>query len=199
MAGIIKRRISKWLLITLFLSGCSSSPVIYTDYDHTVNFANYQTYAFFEEEDPKSKYTSLQTKHIRDAVISEMNHNGYRYNSQQPEIRVNIKAVSKEKQRIWQSAAPSIGYMGSGYYPYGYGYNPWYGFGGGYGYRSYVDYYKQLTITIDLIDTQLNQTVWEGKSSSYDSRGQNPNNSRPFLTKKVKQIFSHFPPQKQLD
>jgi hypothetical protein len=144
------------LVALVALAGCASTPETRADYDKTVDFAQYRSFAFFEKVGTdESGYESLTTRHLKASTRRELEARGYRYSEAAPDLLVNFNASVTQRTRVHPWPGPYWG----GYY--GYGYPGYYGFWGGY-YEPYVDEYDEGTLNIDIVDAKRNQLVWEG-------------------------------------
>ena len=134
----------------LGLAACSSGPKLYTNQNPSARFSEYKTYGFAQPlGTDKSEYSSFLSQYLTNAVSRELDARGY-VMSDEPDISVNFFVNTKEKIRATQS--PAAG----GYYSYRRGYyDPW------GGYETRVDQFTEGTLTVDLVDTQANQLVWE--------------------------------------
>ena len=154
------RRTIHWLcsLVALVaLSSCASAPETRADYDKTVDFAQYRSFAFFDKVGTdEADYESLITRHLKASTRRELEARGYRYSESTPDLLVNFNASVTQQTRVHSAPMP---FYGGGYY--GYGYPGYYGFWGGY-YEPYVDQYDEGTLKIDIVDARRKQLVWEG-------------------------------------
>ena len=173
------------LSIIAFASACSSGPNIRSDYDHTVDFGQYETYNFFSDAgNDGANYQSLFTQYMLEAIEREMESRGYRKTAT-PDLLVNFNANFQDKTKV--TTSPSMG----GYYGYRGGY---YGGWGGYGMGTdtHVSQYTEGTFNIDLVDAKQKQLVWEavavGKVSEKDIE-----NLQQRVNEGVPRFFALFP------
>lgn len=145
------------LLLAVSVSGCASGK-LRSDYDKTVDFAQYRTYNFYPGAGPDTtEYQSLFSQYMVRAITKEMEDRGYT-KSDDPDLLVNFNAILTEKTRVTSSPAPTYGV--SGYYGYRRGfYNPWLGYG--YATETHVSQYTEGTFNIDLVDARKKKLVWE--------------------------------------
>lgn len=139
----------------IIIAACASGAKIRSDYDHTMDFGNYNTYNFYADAGPDStSYQGLFTQYMVTAIDREMQSRGYQ-KSDNPDLLVNFNANFQDKTKV--TTTPS---MGGGYYGYRGGY---YGGWGGYGYGTdtHVSQYTEGTFNIDLVDAGKKQLVWE--------------------------------------
>ena len=137
------------------LVGCVSAPETRADYDHTVDFAQYRSFGFFDKVGTdEADYESLVTRQLKASTRRELEARGYRYTATTPDLLVNFNASVTQQTRVRHM--PFYG----GYYGYGYGYPGYYGAWAGY--EPYVDQYEEGTLNIDIVDARRKQLVWEG-------------------------------------
>jgi hypothetical protein len=152
------RSVLRWLfslLALVALAGCASAPETHADYDETVDFAQYRSFAFFDKVGTdEADYESLTTQHLKASTRRELEARGYRYSESAPDLLVNFNASVTQQTRV----RPAPMFYG-GYY--GYGYPGYYGYWGGY-YEPYVYQYEEGTLRIDIVDARRKQLVWEG-------------------------------------
>ena len=146
--------------VVLIAAGCASGPDLRSDYDRSANFAEYETYRFYDDAGPGgSNYQDLFSQYVEAAIDKEMQARGYRKTESDPDLLINFNAILEDKTKITTSPAPMTGY-GVGYYGYRGGfYDPWYGYG--YAQETHVSQYTQGTFNIDLVDAAKKKLVWE--------------------------------------
>jgi hypothetical protein len=155
--------------ITLLLSAAfaalftSCSPVtITTDYDRTVSFQKYKTYALSPA--PKGQALSPSSEAaLRDTLRAEMTKKGLvEKNSGKPDLAIARHAFTQDKLSVHEYT--DWGYGVGDYWPYGYGrYATWPGAP-----RTYVDVsqYTQGTLILDFVDTKSNKLVFRGTGTA---------------------------------
>ncbi len=172
-------------------AGCASGPDLRSDYDRSANFAEYETYDFYDDAGPGgSNYQDLFSQYVEAAIEKEMQARGYRRSESDPDLLINFNAILEDKTKVTTSPAPMTGY-GVGYYGYRGGfYDPWYGYG--YAQETHVSQYTQGTFNIDLVDAEKKKLVWEcvgvGRvtDEALDNLEQSVNNAVP-------KYFAKFP------
>ena len=179
--------------LAALLAGCDSGNGlnVKTDYDKTVNFAQYHTFALqpgrivsrLGVADPNN---TLVAGRIRDAVVNQLSAQGLRLDTQNPDLVVTYIAGARNKQEI-ENLGPT---------PYS---SPY--FGGPFGFRRdgffgpdydqfYVKDYTQGTLILDLIDPHTKQLVWRAYvSGKLDQPDQKTINSA------VAAALKKFPPE----
>lgn len=169
-------------LAVWLLASCTSIRVA-TDYDSSVGFENFKTYAFLSKGIDAAKISDLDKKRILKAIDQEMALKGFVKN-QTPELLINISVTSKE--RVYAD-----GFYGSGFWGWGgWGLNPFM-WGGG----SYLRSYTEGVLYVDVLKASSKELIWQGKASGFlkGTRKKKEAKIREFVEK----ILEDFPPQKE--
>ena len=188
----IFKNVSRFMMIagaTILLAACSSSPTIETDYDHTMDFSQYKTYAFFNPmgiENPN--YSSIYGSIFRDAISKEMESRGY-VMSDNPDLMINVSGRLQDKTKVTTTSDP---YMGGGYYGYRRGaYGTWGGYG--YGTQTHVSNYTEGTINVDMVDIEHKRMVWEGVAVGRVKENKSNEETRTNIYAGIKEMFTGYP------
>jgi hypothetical protein len=155
------------LAAVLGLASCSSPRQANIDYDRTVDFSQYQTFAFYQPAaDPpaadssqtaKPAYDPLLDQHFKAAITREMTALGYRLDEVTPQLLVNYQTNVENREDV-RSSPFSIN-AGYGYY----GRNSAFSFGFPlFGGSVEKVNYKVGTILIHVIDANAKRVVWQG-------------------------------------
>jgi len=168
------------VILFLFILGSCSSIRVNSDYDKSVDFSQYKTYAFHKRGIERVEISELDKKRILHAIDVELGKKGMT-KSENPDLLVNI--FTKERERIDVDQY----YAGWGY-GWGYGWNP-YLWGG----RTYVSTYVEGTLYIDLIDAKKKELVWEGEGVGYLTENREKKESQ--INEFVAKILAQFPPK----
>lgn len=167
-------------ILFLFILGSCSSIRVNSDYDKSVNFSQYKTYAFHKSGIDRVEISGLDKKRILNAIDVELGKKGMT-KSENPDLLVNI--FTKERERI------DVDQFNAGWgYGWGYGWNP-YLWGG----RTYVSSYVEGTLYIDLIDAKKKELVWEGEGVGYLTENRERKESQ--INEFVAKILAQFPPK----
>lgn len=146
------------LTLCLALAGCAAGPRVKTHTAPSADFSDYATFAFIDKTGAaKGALSPKVTEYFKSASRRELTALGYRYDSEDPDLLVNffINAERHEDVRL-RADLQSMG----GYYDYRYGmYSTW----PVYTLEQDTNQYETGTVTIDLVDAQLEQLVWEGR------------------------------------
>ena len=171
------------------LAACSSGPTIESDYDRTVDFSNFKTYAFFNPmgiENPN--YSSIYGSIFRSAISREMESRGYVV-SDNPDLMINVSGRLQDKTKVTTTSDP---YMGGGYYGYRRGaYGTWGGYG--YGTQTHVSNYTEGTINVDMVDRTEKRMVWEGVAVGRVNDKNTPDETRANIHAGIKEMFANYP------
>ena len=169
----------KGLLILAVMTAACSTLTVSSDWDHTVNFANFQTYDMREG-------TRANNPLIRDRIDRSVNQTlqsrGLRRDAQNPQLLVYTHVRVSQEQQI-------------NYNTWGYG--GWYGWGGWGpgGWSTTTATVSQVpvgTLIVDLVDAQRKSLVWRGTAS--DTITSQDQVSQENIDKAVTRMFASFPP-----
>jgi|TARA_A200000159_G_scaffold164556_1_gene194721 hypothetical protein len=163
--------------IVQFVS-CSSIRV-YSDFDSSVDFSQYKTYAFFKPQIDKVDVSDLDKRRILKAIDLELSTKGLS-KSETPDILIGFTTHAKEK--IYVNNFSNWGWG------WGWGFNPWL-----WGpTNNTVSTRTEGTLYINVIDGVSKQLVWQGKG-----RGgiqENMKNRDDRITLFVQEIIGNYPP-----
>ncbi len=171
------------LLFLVFAVGFYSCTTIRvtTDYDTTIDFNSYKTFAFYKKGIDKAKISDLDKRRILKAIESELIAKGYK-KSKNPDMLVSIFAKSRKKVNVERS--------------FGYAYDPWVPF---YYYgrdRVRVTKHTEGTLFIDLIDMKDKKLIWQGLGSGALRAKTGPKKVEK-IQLFVKEILSKLPPEQK--
>jgi hypothetical protein len=176
-------------VVAITLSACSSGPTIESDYDHTVDFSQFKTYAYFNPmgiENPN--YSSIYGSIFRSAISREMESRGY-VMSDNPDLMINVSGRLQDKTKVTTTSDP---YMGGGYYGYRRGaYGTWGGYG--HGTQTHVSNYTEGTINVDMVDRDEKRMVWEGVAVGRVNDKNTPDETRANINAGITEMFANYP------
>jgi hypothetical protein len=143
----------------LALGGCASGPAARAEFDRSVDFTQYKSFAFASPlGTDRGGYQTIVSQHLKAATQRELEARGLRLVASAPQLLVNFNAQLNEKLRVTTLPAMGAGF-GGGYYGYRGGlYATW----PMYRDETVVTPYNEGTLNIDLVDTAARQMVWEG-------------------------------------
>ncbi|MEH6589811.1 MAG: DUF4136 domain-containing protein [Halioglobus sp.] len=186
---------TKWLMTAVFalavlaIGGCSSSPTT-VNYDTSIDFDQYKTYAFMADlATDKSAYQSLEATFLKESIGRELDKTGLERVAANPDLLINFSIETQEK--VKSRSVPSGGY-GVGYDPY---YDV-YGSGWGMGNTTQIDQYTEGKLVIDAIDVKSKTIVWTGSTHGRLTT-KAMKNYKVTLDEAVKEIFSRAQEQEQ--
>lgn len=164
-----------WVVVS-----CSSVRVA-SDYDKTVDYNQYKTFAFYKDGIDKVEIHDLDKKRILKAIERELNTKGMT-TSDNPDLLVNIFTEARERVDVNQFNA------GWGY-GWGLGWNPWvWG-----GHHTSVSRTTEGSLYIDLIDGKKKELVWQGVGEGVLTKNIEKKEER--INEFVGKILAKFPPQ----
>jgi len=170
-------------LFAALLTSCSSVKVA-SDYDQSVDFNKYKTYAFFKPGIDKAEVSDLDKKRILRGIESAMSAQGY-IKSEDPDMLVSIFTKTNENINIYQNNM-------MGFYGYGWGgWNPYY-WGAG---RNTISSTSEGTLYIDLIDAKDKELIWQGMGTAALATDASKKQNR--VNEIVAEILKKFPPGKE--
>lgn len=172
--------LSSIFILLSFISGCSVYTDIYSDYDRSVDFTKYKTFAWLPDKDTaKSEFNNqIIRSNTRNYFTHCMAVRGYKINADTPDVFLELVVTAATKQKTVTS--PVYTYPSGWYYynPYYYSYpSPYYyrypyNYGYSYTYVTQKVEYTEGAITLNVIDRKQNKLVWTGtaKGDLYDSK-----------------------------
>jgi hypothetical protein len=162
-------------ILAVALTLACSSMTTAVDYDHTINWSQFHTFALAEgTKDP----VTFTQKRIEDGITQQLTSKGWTVATSNPDILVYSHVVlSSEKQ--WN--ATSMG---------GFGYRGWGGMGGGMATATQTNI-PIGTIIVDMVNPKTHEMVWRGTAQDQVSgtgadRGQ--------IQDAMQALFKNFPP-----
>jgi len=182
-------KLTSLAVAALLIASCASKPTIVTDYDHSVDFSQYKTYAFFNPmgiENPN--YSSIYGSIFRQAISREMESRGY-VKSDNPDLLINVSGRLQEKTKVTTTSDP---YMSGGYYGYRRGaYGAWGGYG--YGSQTHVSQYTEGTVNVDMVDRMQKRMVWEGVAVGRVNEKRTNEETRTNINNGILEMFAGYP------
>ena len=164
------------LIFTGFMVSCSSVRVT-SDYDKSVDYSQYKTYAFYKDGIDKVKIHDLDKKRILKAIETELKAKGMT-SSENPDVLVNIFTEATERVDVnnWNYG------FGWGFGPFGMGMN-----------NSTISRTTEGPLYIDLIDGKKKELVWQGVGEGFLTKNINKKEER--INEFVNKILAKYPPQ----
>jgi hypothetical protein len=167
------------------LISCEPTLHVTSDYDKSVNFTNYSTFAVLQLSEKAQTISELNADRVINAIKAEMVAKGFKEDAAAPDLKVMPVAIFTPKQEVTAN---------TNYYGYGGVYRP-YGWGTGMssGYTTYnVDDYTDGSLIIDIVDSKTEKLIWEGVGNKeIDKPSKKPDETIPAA---IKKIMAGFPP-----
>lgn len=139
-------------VLAIFLLTSCGTIRINSDYDKTVDFSQYKTYAFHKNGIDKVEISDLDKRRILKAIDAEMTAKGFT-KSETPDLLINI--FTKEREEV------NVNQFNSGW-GYGWGWNPYFG-----GNTTTVTRNTKGTLYIDLIDSKKKNSSGKEKAKGH--------------------------------
>ena len=179
---IMKNQILFLLIIGMFLSSCSSSLKVISDYDSATDFSKYDSFTVAEADPGKTGISELNLRRIVRAVQSELTAKGLE-DSDNADLQVHIHGLVQDKT----TTDVYTDYYGYGRYRRGFGY-------GTASTRVDVNEYTEGTLIVDLVDVSADELVWQGMGTA--KLHDNPEGREERIREAVTKILAGFPPSK---
>lgn len=141
-------------LFALFILGSCTSIQVATDYDSSVNFKQFKTYAFLKSGIDETKISDLDKKRILRAIDEEMQVKGYT-KSDSPDLLINLFTETQQNVNV-NSYYGGWGYRSWGWNPWMYGPN-----------FNSVSVRSEGILYIDILKADNKELIWQGKGSGY--------------------------------
>lgn len=188
------------IIISIFISGCSSLSLS-TDYDKKIDFSNFKTYRWHDENEHNKASVEyldhIMDQRIRSTIDNQLQSQNFtKARDGQVDFWVNYSIVVEDRADIRTYNNYNGMYPGYGYYGRGYGY-----YGGGFG-MSYssesntqITHYKQGTLIIDIINPETDKLMWRGSADGRLPKGTDKKERDALIQEYVTRILSDFPPK----
>ncbi len=195
------KKISFILLIVMgtLLNSCGPAIDVTYDYDRSVDFTKFKTFAIAEWNKDNSELVDDFTKvRMLNAMRKQMELRGLKEVKENQDITLDIFVVT-DAEKYTTAYTTHMGYGG---YGYGGWYGGWYGgmYGpyGGIGYSStqFVDHERLIgTIIVDVYNEKTKQLAWQGVA-----KGELDNDTKPTartIDKMMDRMFYKYPVRKK--
>jgi len=173
--------------ILLFVTRCGTYTNVYSNYDKSVDFSQYKTFAWAPDsgavvpKDLEAYDNDIVRNNAKNYITHSLSHRGLLVNIDSPDLVLNLVLLNEKKERIvTYHSYPYNGYYyyNPYYFPYyypRYRYYTWFGWGPPY----YEDQsttvtktYVKGTITLNMYDRKQRKLVWTGSAEGdiYDPK-----------------------------
>ncbi len=167
------------IVLVLLLTSCNAIRVN-SDFDKSVDFSRFKTYAFYKNGIDKVEISDLDKKRILRSIDNQMQKKGFT-KSESPDLLVNF--FTKERQQV------DVNQFNMGWgYGWGFGWNPWI-WGGS---QTAISSYSEGTLFIDLIDANHKEMIWQGEGQG--NLSQKTNDKDELINEFVTKILDQYPP-----
>ena len=164
----------------VLMAGCGTYSTIYTNYDRSVDFLQYQTFAWAPDSSSAEKSDFKNTAYDNDIVRNNaknyislcMTKRGFLVDIDSPDLVIQLALLNEKKEKLvtYHNNRYSGYYFYNPYYfPY---YYPYYRYYTWYGWNypfwdehvTYTKTYVKGTITINMYDRKQKKLVWSGSA-----------------------------------
>jgi len=176
--------------IALVALAACSSVTVNTDWNSSIDFSQYKTFAWLPDTVDKDIDSFAQDR-LTNAITAELVKHGLTKVTADPQLYVTFRA---KRSSSTQYTTVSTGYgYGAGWG--GWGYYGGYGYGGGMGVSTTSEQQiPQGNLIVVLVDPKLNQMVW--RSNAKADLADDQEGRAQQLKSAMEQMFSQFPPKK---
>ena len=175
----------------LLFAGCAGNAHI--EKDKNADFNKYRTYAWIDKpevEGVKNKYRNdLTETNVRNAVNEELQKKGWQLSKSKPDVLINYELMVEKNEVEQKDPVYSQSYTRSYYNRYTGRVHSFYYPSQFMGYDSYTTTVKEGTVTITMIDSRTDKTVWQGWTTS-ELNGRDITSRE--IDRNVKTIFKKF-------
>jgi len=184
-------------IVLISLPSCYA-PQVYSDYNRSVDFRQYKSFAWIPRSDSFHNYfydNQFIEKNIMHLANTEMLNRGCNIDTLEPDLLLEYYLTSQKKTYTVNNPGymPNYGYNSPYNNPYGYNnYNNPYGYNNPYngGYNQQQVEYLEGTLLINVIDRRTNELIWRGWSiSSIYNEAQVESE----LPSEIHKIFNKYP------
>ena len=171
----------------MVLNSCGTSAHI--EKDETANLKNYKTYSWIDKENKEKVRNEIAAQNLKSIVNDELQKNGFREVKNNPDLLLSYDLLVEKSVKEQSDPVYSRPYSRVYYNPYTRRYGSIYYPSQFLGYDSYSTPVKEGTVSISMVDTKTDKTVWQGWTT-------NELNSNQFSSKEVQKnvrsIFKKF-------
>lgn len=182
----ISRNLVLAAVILVGIAACSSGPKIFTNRAPDFDLSSYRTYGYFSPLSTDQGTTrSINSSILIAATDEQLQMRGLVRDDADPDLLVNFIGATKEKISSRPTATPSAYYGRSRY-------GTWGGYGVGMGSSTEVVQRTEGTLSVDIVDAERDELVWEGAATAVVT-DEMRRNLREGLTSAIRDIFAEFP------
>jgi hypothetical protein len=187
------RFLSAIALAGALLTGCAS--VAHVEKDETVNFSNYKTYAWAQNDEQGSeKNAELTERKTRTAIDAELAKQGWREVKHNPDVLVSYDVLVERNEKQTTNPVYSRSYTRPFFNPYTRRWATIYYPSQFLGYDDETRTVREGTLTITMTDAKTDKMVWQGWTTDEVN---SKNLTSKEIQSSVKSIFRKFDVAKQ--
>ena len=190
------------LSILILLSGCVSTPKVFTDYDERRDFSGYKTFSWVHDppmlQAGDYPVSPLAEKRMTNAIKEQLIKKGFTFVEQPQDADFTVVFTMGARDKIEIVRRSSGYYHHRVYWGWGYYYYPhfvYYPFDPGrYAYTEVPRTYTRGSIAIDIFDAKTEEPVWHSKASKRLTTRDLQSNAKnaPDIARR---LLACFPPQ----
>lgn len=175
----MKKQLLALTILSLFLASCSEKLLVSSDYDKSIDFSQYKTFAWASKQEQPGKANpmfdnELNRKRVKEAIESELKAMGFVRFDWAPHLLIDFHITIDDE----------VDYAIHDYYPFGFRYWPEYDIA--------TKTFKKGALIIHLVDAQKEQLVWQGVGSK-TLADLPPDDVEERIQKAVKSILAQYP------
>jgi hypothetical protein len=173
-------------LLALLTACASSGPQIVTNRAPGFDLSRYSTFGFYSPLSTDIGSTrSIDSQTLIAATSRELEARGLTRDDSNPDLLVNFMIATKEKIESRPTAGPSMYYGRSRY-------GTWGGYGIGMGTTTEVVQRTEGTLSVDVVDNERDELVWEGSATARITDKMRENR-QVLMGSAINEIFLQFP------
>lgn len=186
MKRLFAKALGGLALLSFVLAGCA--PTAHIEKDDQVDFRQYKTYAWAEQDHSKRRNTLLE-RNVQNGVNKELAKLGWKEVRNNPDLLLSYDVLVEKKTKQQNDPVYSTPFGRTFYNPF---YRRWYTV---YyptrfmGYDTYGVTVREGTLTITMTDVSTDKTVWQGWATKEVN---NQNLTSKEVQSSVRSIFRKF-------
>ena len=186
--------LSAFAMAAVLFTGCGTTAHI--EKDKTADFSKYKTYNWIPKDDKNAMnhQNDIVESNIRSSVNDQLQKNGFRQVSNNPDLLLSYDLMVDKTTREQSNAVYSQPYTRLFYNPYTGHYRNIYFPSQFVGYDHYSTPVKEGTVTISMIDSKTDKTIWQGWTTN-EVNGNKVSSKE--IERDVKSIFKKFDIQRR--
>ncbi|MDP9230600.1 MAG: DUF4136 domain-containing protein, partial [Bacteroidota bacterium] len=155
------RILGAFAIATLFMmGGCASTA--HVEKDDATDFHKYKSFSWIERKEDDKKASDITEQNIRTAVNQELQKTGWREVKDNPDILLSYDVLVERNVKQERNPVYTRPYSRVYYNPYTRRYGTIFYPSEFIGYENNQTAVREGTITISMIDTNTDKTVWQG-------------------------------------